>query len=127
MKTEKFRSVAVFDENQKWEKLICREDFISKRHDDNRSEFARDYNRLLHSTAYQRLKYKTQVFFAPANDHICTRMEHVNHVASISHTIATYLGLNTELTCAIATGHDLGHAPFGHAGENFFKKLLKKR
>ena len=126
MKTDKFKSVAVFKGNSKWKESISREGYIPKRRDDIRSEFARDYNRLLHSTAYRRLKHKTQVFFAPANDHICTRMEHVNHVAAISHTIATYLGLNTDLTGAIATGHDLGHAPFGHAGETLLKGISQK-
>ncbi|MCR5607263.1 MAG: HD domain-containing protein, partial [Treponema sp.] len=77
-----------------------------------------------HSQAYRRLKHKTQVFFAPKNDHICTRMEHVNHVASVSETIAKYLGLNTELTQAIAIGHDIGHAPFGHHGEDCLNNLL---
>jgi dGTPase len=126
MKTDKFKSVGIFEGNPKWKESICRESPLPQRADDIRTEFARDNNRLLHSTAYRRLKHKTQVFFAPANDHICTRIEHVNHVVSISHTIANYLGLNTELTNAIATGHDLGHAPFGHAGENYLKKIAKE-
>ena len=82
-----------------------------------RSEYERDYTRILHSLAYRRLKHKTQVFFNIGNDHICTRMEHVQHVESVSCTIAKYLGLNVDLTRAIAMGHDLGHAPFGHEGE----------
>jgi len=96
------------------------------REDDIRSPFARDYNRILHCTAYRRLKHKTQVFFAPTNDHICTRIEHVNHVTAVSYTIAKYLGLNIELTNAIAIGHDLGHTPFGHAGETFIKKITEE-
>jgi hypothetical protein len=68
---------------------------------------------IVNCTAYRRLKHKTQVFFAPRNDHICTRIEHVNIVSAVSYTIAKQLGLNTELTDAIAIGHDLGHAPFG--------------
>ena len=69
---------------------------------DLRSDFERDYNRILHSNAYKRMKHKTQVFFSPTSDHICTRLEHVSHVVSISYTIANTLGLNTELTRAIA-------------------------
>jgi dGTPase len=67
-----------------------------------------------------------QVFFSTQNDHICTRMEHVQHVASVSYTIANYLGLNPELTQAIALGHDIGHAPFGHAGEEHLNEIAKK-
>lgn len=90
---------------------------------DIRGDFFRDYCRILHSNAYRRLKHKTQVFFNVSNDHVCTRMEHVNHVGSVSHSIAIGLGLDTELTSAIAIGHDLGHAPFGHHGETVLDKL----
>ena len=93
---------------------------------DIRSEYFRDYCRILHSTAYRRLKHKTQVFFNVGNDHVCTRMEHVHHVESVSHTIAIGLGLNCELTSAIAIGHDLGHAPFGHHGETILNSLMKE-
>ena len=72
------------------------------------------------------MKHKTQVFFMPENDHICTRIEHIAHVESISYTIAKYLGLNTELTKAIATGHDLGHSPFGHQGEKVLSEIYQK-
>ena len=71
------------------------------------------------------LKHKTQVFFAVEDDHVCTRSEHVNLVESISYTIAHQLGLNTELTKAIAVGHDLGHAPFGHGGETILTDIAK--
>lgn len=121
-----FRSVSANEGNPLWEKHISRLKPIEKKAGDIRSEFARDHTRILHSTAYRRLKHKTQVFFATRHDHICTRIEHVNHVASVSYTIANYLGLNTELTNAIAIGHDLGHAPFGHAGEEFLKKIILK-
>lgn len=94
--------------------------------DDTRSAFYKDYSRILHCTSYRRLKHKTQVFFATQNDHICTRMEHVNHVASISYTIANYLGLNTELTQSISLGHDLGHSPFGHEGESLLSDLMSQ-
>ena len=112
--------------NQKWETAISRLSPLEKRHDDIRTEFDRDYTRIIHSNAYRRLKHKTQVFFSPENDHICTRIEHVTHVESISYTIASYLGLNTELTKAIAVAHDLGHSPFGHAGEKILSKLSEQ-
>lgn len=121
-----FTKVGAYEGNPKWDENIARMQPIYKKANDIRSEFARDYNRILHSTAYRRLKHKTQVFFATRHDHICTRIEHVTHVGAVSYTIANYLGLNTELTNAIALGHDLGHAPFGHAGEEFIKEILYK-
>ncbi len=108
----------------KWEHAVQREISLYSRGNDIRDDFARDYTRLLHSLAYRRLKHKTQVFFAPHNDHVCTRMEHVSHVASVSTTIAKYLGLNADLTQAIAIGHDIGHAPFGHVGEDILNSLI---
>lgn len=119
----KFSKQAATAENPNWEKLISRQSKLYSRADDMRSPFARDYTRVLHSMAYRRLKHKTQVFFNIDNDHICTRMEHVNHVESVSSTIARALGLNEELTKAISIAHDLGHAPFGHQGEEVIKKL----
>ena len=110
MKTKKFENVSTVEENSNWNALVKREKALYSRPDDVRSPFARDYTRILHSLAYRRLKHKTQVFFNIDNDHICTRMEHVAHVESVSHTIAKCLGLNDELTKAIAIGHDLGHA-----------------
>ncbi len=121
-----FRDVAAFPENSNWDKLTERTSNLYAREDDVRSPFARDYTRILHSMAYRRLKHKTQVFFNIDNDHICTRMEHVAHVESVSSTIGNYLGLNCELTKAIAIGHDLGHAPFGHHGEAVIKKLCQE-
>ena len=120
-----FSEVAATPENANWEKLTARSSALYNRADDVRSPFARDYTRILHSTAYRRLKHKTQVFYNIDNDHICTRMEHVAHVESVSSTIASNLGLNTELTKAIAMGHDLGHAPFGHHGETILTKLCQ--
>ena len=93
---------------------------------DIRPVFQRDRDRILHCKSFRRLKHKTQVFFNIDNDHICTRMEHVQHVESVSCTIAKYLGLNTDLTRAIAMGHDLGHAPFGHEGEVELTKIRKE-
>ena len=118
--------MATTDKNPKWRELIKREKELYSRADDIRSPFARDYTRILHSMAYRRLKHKTQVFFNINNDHICTRMEHVNHVESVSSTIAKELGLNEELTKAISIGHDLGHAPFGHHGEKVLSKFSEK-
>lgn len=91
-----------------------------------RTDFERDANRILYSMEFRRLRHKTQVFFNAKNDHICTRMEHVLYVASISGTIARTLNLNQDLTQAIALGHDLGHAPFGHSGEKVLDRCLKK-
>ncbi len=126
METGKFKEVAAIEENKNWNRLIHRENELYSRNNDIRSEFERDYTRVLHSLAYRRLKHKTQVFFNVDNDHICTRMEHVSHVESVSSTIGKFLGLNTELIRAIATAHDLGHAPFGHQGETVIKELTEK-
>ncbi|MGN0726063.1 MAG: deoxyguanosinetriphosphate triphosphohydrolase family protein [Treponema sp.] len=121
---DSFKNVACTETNNKWNVCISRENSLYSRGNDIRSEFERDYTRILHCQAYRRLKHKTQVFFAPQNDHVCTRMEHVQHVASVASTIAKYLGLNQELTQTIALGHDIGHAPFGHHGEDCLNKLL---
>lgn len=126
MNKGKFESVATMPANSNWDILTSRTCELYSRRDEIRSPFARDYTRILHSTAYRRLKHKTQVFFNIANDHICTRMEHVAHVDSVSQTIAKSLGLNDELTKAIAMGHDLGHAPFGHQGEVVISDLSQK-
>ena len=126
MAKAKFQKVAAFPNNDNWDVLVSRPSNLYSRADDVRSPFARDYTRILHSMAYRRLKHKTQVFFNIDNDHVCTRMEHVAHVESVSSTIARQLGLNEELTKAIAMGHDLGHAPFGHQGESVIKDLCKK-
>lgn len=84
---------------------------------DLRGDFFRDQTAIIHATPFRRLKHKTQVFFSPQNDHICTRIEHVLHVSTIATTLCKGLDLDVELAQAIALGHDLGHAPFGHAGE----------
>ncbi len=91
-----------------------------------RTDYERDGNRILYSMEFRRLRHKTQVFFNAKNDHICTRMEHVLNVGSIAVTIARTLNLNQDLTYAIALGHDLGHAPFGHSGERVLDKCMKK-
>ena len=83
-----------------------------------RTEFQRDRDRIIHSKAFRRLKHKTQVFIAPLGDHFVTRLTHTLEVAQIARTIARALDLNEDLTEAIALGHDLGHTPFGHIGED---------
>lgn len=125
--TEKpFYSVSAREGSPKWEAANQREVSLYRRKNEVRSEFLRDYTRILHCGAFRRLKHKTQVFFSPQNDHICTRMEHVLHVESISVTIACALGLNEELTKAIAISHDLGHPPFGHKGERALDALMQR-
>jgi dGTPase len=89
-----------------------------------RSEFQRDRDRVIHSKAFRRLKHKTQVFIAPLGDHYVTRLTHTMEVAQIARTIARALNLNEDLTEAIALAHDLGHPPFGHAGEEVLGELL---
>lgn len=88
-----------------------------------RTEFQRDRDRLIHSNAFRRLKHKTQVFIAPTGDHYVTRMTHTLEVSQISRTIARALNLNEDLVEAIALGHDLGHTPFGHLGEEELNNL----
>ena len=89
-----------------------------------RTEFQRDRDRIIHSKAFRRLKHKTQVFVAPTGDHFVTRLTHTLEVAQIARTIARGLNLNEDLTEAIGLGHDLGHTPFGHAGESAMGELL---
>lgn len=95
------------------------------RSDQFRTQFHRDYTRIIHCRAFRRLRHKTQVFISPQNDHLCTRLEHSLHVASVATTIARALKLNQDLVAAIAVGHDLGHAPFGHAGEKVLNDIAK--
>lgn len=99
---------------------------IRNREPDLRGDYFRDQTAIIHSTPFRRLKHKTQVFFSPQNDHICTRIEHVLHVSTIATTICKGLGLDVELAQAIALGHDLGHAPFGHIGEKILNDLSKE-
>jgi dGTPase len=92
--------------------------------DDVRPAFQRDRDRIIHCKAFRRLKHKTQVFFAPTGDHYRTRLTHTLEVSQIARTIAKVLRLHEELTEAIALGHDLGHTPFGHAGERIIDQLM---
>jgi len=91
-----------------------------------RSEYQRDVHRITYSQPFRRLRHKTQVFYAPQNDHICTRLEHSVHVANAARTVARALRLNEDLAEAIGLGHDLGHAPFGHHGEEILNRLCKE-
>ena len=96
---------------------------VAEDEDDVRTCFQRDRDRIVHAQSFRRLKHKTQVFLAPAGDHYRTRLTHTLEVSQIARTIARALALNEDLTEAIALGHDLGHTPFGHAGERALGEL----
>lgn len=96
---------------------------IEERKCDIRTEFQRDRDRIVYSKAFRRLKHKTQVFISPEGDHYRTRLTHTLEVSQIGRTIARSLRLNEDLTEAIALGHDLGHTPFGHAGESVLNSI----
>ncbi|MCL4418267.1 MAG: deoxyguanosinetriphosphate triphosphohydrolase [Actinobacteria bacterium] len=123
----------IFEENEKkflskYAKLSCeskgreKEELVC----DTRTCFQRDRDRIIHCKSFRRLKYKTQVFFNPEGDHYRDRLTHTLEVSQISRSIAKALFLNEELTEAIALGHDLGHTPFGHAGENILDLIMKE-
>jgi dGTPase len=116
LETKTLSVFACLSKNSRGRKLAAEECSI-------RTAFQRDRDRIIHSKAFRRLKHKTQVFLAPAGDHYRTRLTHVLEVAQIARTIAVALRLNEPLTEAIALGHDLGHTPFGHAGESVLNKL----
>ena len=92
---------------------------------DLRTDFQRDRDRIIHSKAFRRLKHKTQVFISPQGDHYVTRLTHTLEVSQIARTISRSLNLNEDLTEAIALGHDLGHTPFGHIGEDEMDILVR--
>jgi dGTPase len=92
-----------------------------------RTPFQRDRDRIVHSKSFRRLKHKTQVFVAPEGDHYRTRLTHTLEACGIARTVARALGLNEDLTEAIGLGHDLGHPPFGHAGEDALDTALRER
>ena len=98
--------------------------FYSEKECSLRTVFQRDRDKILHSKAFRRLKHKTQVFISPIGDHYRTRLTHTLEVSQIARTISRALRLNEDLTEAIALGHDLGHTPFGHAGEQVLNELL---
>src|SRR5712675_2715233 len=91
----------------------------------HRTDYERDRARIIHSRAFRRLEYKTQVFLNGTGDHLRTRLTHTIEVASISRAIARALGLNEDLAETIALAHDLGHAPFGHSGEEMLAECMR--
>lgn len=97
-----------------------------QRPDKFRTEFKRDVHRIIYSQSFRRLRHKTQVFYFPHNDHVSTRMDHVRFVASAARTVARCLGVNEDLAEAIGLAHDIGHAPFGHQGEEFLRGIIGK-
>ena len=99
---------------------------VEERECDIRTCYQRDRDRILHCKAFRRLKHKTQVFLAPAGDHYRTRLTHTLEVSQIARTIAKALRMNEDLTEAIALGHDLGHTPFGHAGESALNEVCEE-
>src|ERR1700744_138259 len=90
-----------------------------------RTPFQRDRDRIVHCKAFRRLKHKTQVFVSPSGDHYRTRLTHTLEVTQVSRTVARALALNEDLTEAIGLGHDLGHPPFGHVGEDALDQCLQ--
>src|SRR5947208_15704706 len=92
-----------------------------------RSDYARDRDRIIHSRAFRRLEAKTQVFTTRYSDHFRNRLTHTLEVAQIARTVASALGLNTELAEALALVHDIGHPPFGHAGERKLDELMREQ
>ncbi len=115
------------------EKVLCKYATKSKdaireypQQEDYRLEFARDVDKIIHSGCYTRYMSKTQVFVEPVNDHISTRMTHVQYVSKAARTIARALKLNEDLCEAIALGHDVGHTPYGHFGESVLNKISKQ-
>jgi dGTPase len=94
---------------------------------EHRTPFQRDRDRIVHSKAFRRLKHKTQVFIAPEGDHYRTRLTHTLEASGIARNVARALGLNEDLTEAISLGHDLGHPPFGHIGEDVLDRCVQER
>ena len=97
---------------------------LLNRNEDVRGPYFRDQTAIIHSLPFRRLKHKAQVFFSPNNDHVCTRIEHALHVATVAATMAKGLNLNENMAYAIGLAHDLGHTPFGHAGESVLNKKV---
>ena len=97
-----------------------------EKHRDNRPAFRRDRDRIIHSAAFRRLEYKTQVFVNHEGDYYRTRLTHSLEVAQIARSIAAFLRLNEDLVEALSLSHDLGHTPFGHTGEETLNRLMKE-
>ena len=132
-KREEERSVVYREKREQWEKenlspfAFCSVDSAGRAEPlepcPMRTCFCRDRDRIIHSKAFRRMKHKTQVFLSPQGDHYRTRLIHTLEVSQISRDVARALSLNEDLTEAIALGHDLGHTPFGHAGERVLNEL----
>jgi dGTPase len=130
------RAITIRERQERWEKEILAPNAMLSIHSRGRlraeekchirTDFQRDRDRILYSKAFRRLKHKTQVFISPEGDHFRTRLTHTLEVSQISRSIARALRLNEDLTEAISLGHDLGHAPFGHAGEFVLDDLLQR-
>lgn len=123
------RRIDLFDREEAWlAPLGCASRSAirqrSERESDLRTPFQRDRDRIIHSKSFRRLMHKTQVFIVPSGDHVRTRLTHTLEVAQIARTIGRALGLNEDLIEAIGMGHDLGHTPFGHAGERALATLV---
>ena len=123
----KFQNEAMNEKNQRWENATKRESPLDTKPFDLRTPFERDKNRIMYSEGYDRLRYKTQVFFNPQNDMVSTRSTHVALVSDIARSISKRLGLNEDLAEAIAQGHDIGHTPFGHDGEKVLDKISQSK
>lgn len=108
-----YASLSMFSKGRLFDEKKC----------DIRTDYQRDRDRIIHSKSFRRLKHKTQVFIAPEGDHYRTRLTHTLEVSQIARTISRALRLNEDLTEAIALGHDLGHTPFGHTGENVLNEI----
>ncbi|MCD8378284.1 MAG: HD domain-containing protein [Candidatus Gastranaerophilales bacterium] len=121
-----FQKEAMNPKNPKWNTAIARVSEIDKNKFDTRTEFERDKDRIIHTDGFAKMRLKTQVFPVCEDDTVTTRSIHVLLVADISRNISKKLGLNEELTEAIALGHDIGHAPFGHDGEASLKNITRK-
>ncbi len=106
--------------------LVSKGRFFKERKTSLRSDFQRDRDRIIHSTAFRRLKHKTQVFVNTSGDHFRTRITHSLEVAQISRTLSKFFNLNEDLCETLSLAHDLGHTPFGHAGEEALNKCMKK-
>jgi dGTPase len=122
--------VRAWEEEYLWE--LATPSYPARRRDPEpdspmRTPFQRDRDRIVHSKAFRRLKHKTQVFIAPEGDHYRTRLTHTLETCGIARTVARALGLNEDLTEAIGLGHDLGHPPFGHIGEEVLDEALRER
>ena len=105
--------------------LISRGRFFKEKRTNLRNDFQRDRDRIIHSTAFRRLKHKTQVFVNTSGDHFRTRITHSLEVSQIARTLSKYFNLNEDLSETLSLAHDLGHTPFGHAGEEALNKCMK--